>query len=185
MILIEAAMTSAGVVRIARGEPADLTAILAIFDDAVAWLGAESIASQTTMLSAAEVPTMVERLRIHLENDLFLLAEYGGELVGALAVNFVPPSYCWKDAVAGDAVYVHPFATERAIEGVEIDALLLDFAWKYALDQGKTLLRLDCFTESTQDVSYSIPAYVQAGFEQRGEFQIEGWQGMMFEKRLH
>ncbi len=184
MILIEAAATSAGTVRIARAEPTDLTAILATFDDAVAWLGAESIASQTTTLSAAEVPTVVERLRLYIENELFLLAEYEGKLVGALAMSAVPPAYCWKDAVAGDAVYVHPFATESAIEGVEVDALLIDFAWRYALDQGNTLLRLDCFTESTHDVSYYIPSYIRDGFETRGEFQIEGWQGIMFEKRL-
>ena len=109
---------------------------------------------------------MAERFRHHLEHD----------------VTFVdsPPKYCWAGAEGDSALYVEPFGTSVSVRGRGVGRLLLSRAIQYTKEQGRSLLRLDCFAENPK-----LPAYYESeGFESRGDFAVGDWHGRTFERSV-
>ncbi len=175
----EQIQTRAGNIHIVPAAPEDLDAVLTVFDEALAGMVAEGNVKQWGITPFSQLPTLVERFRKHLEDDVVFVAMKEGRLVGVLVVNCAPPPYCWHGREEA-AAYVQPFATVPSVRGAKIGHLLLEQAAQYALRQGVSRLRLDCFAENPK-----LPAYYEgAGFACQGEFAVGDWHGRMFEKIL-
>jgi len=179
MILLQTVTTSYGELKIAQAEPADLAAVLGVFDDVVAWLVAQGSVKQWGTAPFSDNPRLVERFQNHIANDTTLVALQEERVVGVLCVNCSYPPYCWQSA-PDDCAYVHPFATSPSVRGQGVGSALLRCAEEYARQHNKPYLRLDCFAENPK-----LPAYYESeGFLPKGEFLVGDWHGRMYEKLL-
>ncbi|MGZ3602647.1 MAG: N-acetyltransferase family protein [Ktedonobacterales bacterium] len=168
------------------GNEDDLSSILALWDETVAWLVAKGIEGQWGTTPFSQLPAMRERLLSWLRNgELFIAREgdaYGGPIVATLALVDTIPSYAvsaWG-SVPDKGLYLEAFTTARMRHGSGLGRALLEWVEAYTLEQGKTVLRFDCWAENTALQAY----YHGAGFQPRGTFRLGNWEGQMFEKRL-
>lgn len=168
------------------GNEDDLVNILALWDEAVAWLVAKGIEGQWGSTPFSQLPAMRERCLSWLRNgELFIAREgdaYGGPIVATLALVATIPHYAasaWGPA-PDKGLYLEAFTTARIRHGSGLGRALLTWAEAYTLEQGKTVLRLDCWAENEALQAY----YRGAGFQPRGTFRLGNWEGQMFEKRL-
>ncbi len=171
--------------RIRQTTPTDLTAVLQLFDEAVAWLNARGITDQwgTTPVSAR--PHLVTEVRGYL--DYAIAAENGedenGKLVGFVAVSFTVPEEMvphLSQQAAIDGVWVQSLVARRTPAARGAGAALLGWAEQYALTHGKTYLGLSCAASNRRLVEY----YEGRGFERVGEVGEIDARGAVFEKRL-
>ena len=179
MIPLQTVTTAHGELQIAQAEPEDLAAMLTIFDDVVAWLGAQGSVKQWGTAPFSANPRLVERFHNHIAHDTFLVALKEEKAVGAICLNCTHPSYCWQGA-PDDCAYVHPFATSPSVRGQGVGSALLRCADDYARRHDKPYLRLDCFAENPKLLAY----YESEGFIAKGEFLVGAWHGRMYEKPM-
>jgi len=168
------------------GHEDDLFNILALWDETVAWLVAKGIEGQWGMTPFSQLPAMRERCLSWLRNgELFIAREsdtYSRSIVATLALVDTIPGYAvnaWGP-VLDTGLYLEAFTTARIRHGSGLGRALLEWAEAYTLEQGKTVLRLDCWAGNEVLQAY----YRAAGFQPRGIFRLGSWEGQMFEKRL-
>jgi len=175
--------------RIRRTQPSDLTAVLQLFDEAVAWLNARGITDQwgTTPVSAR--PHLVEEVRGFL--DFAVVAEVDEEDSGKAQpdrlAGFITVSLTLPEEIAplfgertATAVWVESLVARRTPAARGAGADLLRWAEQRALAHGKTYLGLSCAASNPRLVEY----YEGRGFERVGEVgEIDG-PSALFEKRL-
>jgi GNAT superfamily N-acetyltransferase len=171
-----------GTVQIAVGQPADLDAVLALFDAALAWLVERGITAQwgTTPFSAKA------EQRGHflswLQSGTFFVARLGAELVGTLALSPTAPAYVASllPAIDPAGFYLEAFTTARRLQGQGLGHDLLRWAEVYSRVLGKTTLWLDCFAGEP-----ALPRYYRsAGFIPYGDFTVGQWPGQVLWKPL-
>ena len=156
---------------ITHGSAADAPALLALFDDAVAWLAARGQTGQWGSEPFSARPPQVARAQAWAAGGgLWLARGAGGEPAGALVVgdahDYVPPAACPE-------LYVQVLLTASAWRGRGVGAALVGHAEELARRQGARQLRVDCWA----GVPELPAAYERLGFTRSGSFDVGGWPG--------
>jgi GNAT superfamily N-acetyltransferase len=164
------------------GGPHDFPALLALFDEAVAWMVARGQPGQWGDRPFSERPEARERearerVRGFAASPGLWIAERGGAPVGALIVGAHPPHV---EPVAVPELYIELLISSRAHAGSGIGARLVRHARDIAVDRGVDLLRVDCWAGAPTLVAW----YECQGFRRSGTFDVGGWIGQVFEMPL-
>ena len=163
--------------RIRRGGPADADAVIALFDEAVAWMAARGQTGQWGTEPMSRNAKMVARVREWAAGDGLWMAEDGGAPVGALVVGERPEHV---HPVDEPELYVELLLSSRARAGERIGARLIEHAVALAHEAGVPLLRVDCWAGAPKLVGF----YAAQGFVRDGTFEVRGWPGQVFSMRL-
>jgi GNAT superfamily N-acetyltransferase len=168
--------------RIREGGPGDLSAVLALFDEAVEWLVARGQTGQWGSEPPSTRSALVERVEAWSVSGGLRIAETdGGEPVGALVVGkrhpFIPEA-------EEPELYVVLLLTSRRHAGEGIGSELVRRALEEARAAGLRLVRVDCWAGAPRLVRW----YEEQGFMPTERFAIgfatDEWQGQLFELRL-
>jgi ribosomal protein S18 acetylase RimI-like enzyme len=144
---------------IRAAQSADLVEVVAIEEDATAWLRGRGIEPGHPPRPLREI--VAERIAC---GQMFV-ALVSGQPAANIALTTADK--LWDD-LPGDALYVHGLMVRRAFAGREIGLALLRWAAAQAAEMGKPLLRLDCDADNPALRAY----YERAGFVQRGEVTL-------------
>jgi GNAT superfamily N-acetyltransferase len=167
--------------RVRRGGPADVPAVVGLFDEAVEWLVARGSVGQWGSEPFSAFPERVAREERRAADGLLRVAEEDGAVVGALGLAQEPPSYV--EPVAEREVYVRLLLTSRRRAGTGVGAALLASAREEALARGVRLLRVDCWDGGDG----KLAAYYRGqGFTPSHGFVVAGqeWKGLVLSQRL-
>jgi GNAT superfamily N-acetyltransferase len=143
-----------------RAVPDDAATVLAVLDDAAAWLAGRGVVQWPARFR----PEWIEP---GLGNGEVWLAERDGVAVGTLTLQRTDP--LWPDD--GLAGYVHRLAVRREAAG--LGRQLLHWAAAEVHEHGRGLLRLDCAAPNRELRRY----YESAGFVHRGDVEIPAAEG--------
>jgi GNAT superfamily N-acetyltransferase len=166
-----------GSLKIRHGSVADKPLLLALFDEAVAWLvarGQDGQWGERPISSRPEGPAWVERFAC---GGGLRVAELDGEPVGVLAVGERPGHV---PAVAVSELYVNLLLTSRRHAGRQLGARLVEVAIDEARAADRALLRVDCWAGAPTLVAW----YQRQGFTPTDTFDVNGWKGQIFEMEL-
>ena len=119
------------------------------------------------------------RVRAEAEAGLFVVAEVGGQVVGAIRFQLEDRLF-WPDIDGSDSAFVHRLAVRRANAGQGISTALLQWSADRARSLGKRYLRLDCDADRArlralyEGVGFRLHSYRQVGayYVSRYELQI-------------
>jgi hypothetical protein len=175
-------MRSPSVVTIRPGGPADVDAVLAIFDRAVRWLVERGQTGQWGSTPFSENPERVALASKFASSDGFYLASSGGRPVGALVVG---TSSDPVPAATEPELFVNLLVNDHSPESRGVGGLLLEHARVLAVARGVGLLRLDCYAGNGGGL---VRYYEGQGFTAAGTFTVEradgAWPGQVLQRRL-
>lgn len=173
-------------IRLMSGHENDLSAILTLWDETVAWLVSKGIEKQWGTMPFSKSPVMRDRFLSWLRRgELFIAREnvvYAGPIIATLALVDTIPGYAasaWGPS-PDQGTYLEAFTTARMLRGSGLGTALLGWAEAYTLAQGHIVLRLDCWAGNPALCEY----YRAAGFQSHSTFRLGDWEGRTFEKRL-
>ncbi len=160
----------------------DLPGIIALFDDALAWLTQRGITGQWGTTPFSALPTMREHFGALIDRGAMFVARSDHGLIGTVAVGPHVPAYALPvvEGLLGVAYYLEALATARRHKGHAIGQALLRWAESRARQQGASYLRLDCWAGNPALCAY----YEREGFAPLARFDVGDWQGQLFEKGL-
>ena len=142
---------------------AELDDVLAVLDDAAAWLQVIGMREQWPASFSAD-PAWVERFRGWAGlGRVYMAKDADGATVGCFRLEYADP-HIWHDD-SGRFVYLHSLAVHRRVGGSGVAPAMLDWAWRYATSIGAEELRLDCWAGNDRLVRY----YETSSFEPRGK----------------
>jgi ribosomal protein S18 acetylase RimI-like enzyme len=163
------------VVRFRPGSRDDAPALLALFDEAVAWLVERGQPGQW----GTEPWSGSERHRAFVSELAaagLTVAEEDGEVVGALVVGEPMP---YVDPAPEPELYVRLLITSRRRRGERIGERLVELARADARARGVSLLRVDCYAAPTL-----VAWYERQGFEVVAPLHVGEWEGRLLEQRV-
>jgi len=171
-----------GTARIEHATNADLGSILALFDDAVAWLVARGITGQWGTKPFSANPSLRARLQGWISNKSLFAARLDSSIVAILALSETIPPYALSalPEFPDPAFYLEAFTTSRALSGQGLGSDFLRWAEIYSAEQGKHSIWLDCWADNPELVAY----YTHQGYTQVRDFYVGNWRGMLFHKSL-
>ena len=155
--------------RIREGGPADAAAVLALFDEAVAWLVARGQTGQWGSTPFSEIDARVAAAAEWAASGGLRIACEGVQPVGALVLGARPEHVSRAPAER----YITALVTSRAHAGKNIGAGLVHRAIKETRTAGLGLLRVDCWAGAPGAVEW----YERQGFKRSGTFTVRGWHG--------
>ena len=160
---------TAGGVRLRQGGPADAGTLLALFDDAVAWLNARGNTKQWGTEPFSARPRTVERAHAWAAGGGLWLAE-DPEPAGAIVLGRAPD---YVDPPDRPETYVEVLLTAPRRRGTGVGARLVEHAAALAAQAGAQRLRVDCWAGDP-----ALPRhYERLGFTRAGEFTVGDWPG--------
>ncbi len=161
--------------------PADVAAVVGMFDEAVEWLVARGSQGQWGTEPFSAFPERVERERRRVAEGKLWVAEEDGTVVGALGLDEEPTRYV--EPVAERELYVHLLLTSRRHRGRGIGAALLAHARARAVERGIGLMRVDCWDGGDGRLA---AYYRDQGFTPSHPFTVApaGWRGLVLTLRL-
>jgi GNAT superfamily N-acetyltransferase len=162
--------------RLRIGSVADLDAVLALLDGAVAWLVAHGRTGQWGDQPWSASDARVARIRGMVEGNELLLLERGGAAVAALAHG--PAAHDYVPPAAEPEDYVLLLVSDPAARGA--GRRLLDESWTRARAAGVRRQRVDCYAG---DDGKLVRFYESAGFTRTEPFEVNGWPGQLLERR--
>jgi ribosomal protein S18 acetylase RimI-like enzyme len=161
---------------IRRGTPADEGALLALFDEAVAWMVARGQPGQWGERPFSERPETRARVRDEFaQSDGLWIAQRGDEPLGAVIVGVHPPHV---EPIDRSELYIELLISSRRHAGNGIGARLVRHADALAVQRGVEVLRVDCWAGAPTLVGW----YEAQGFARSATFDVRGWKGQVFEK---
>ncbi len=163
--------------RIRPGGPADAAAVIALFDEAVAWMVARGQTAQWGAEPTSSNKRMVARIHDWAAGGGLWMAEEEGAPVGALVVGERPEHV---EPAGEPELYVELLLSSRARAGRRIGARLVEHAIGLARAEGVELVRVDCWAGAPKLVAF----YEAQGFVRDGTFDVKGWPGQVFSMRL-
>jgi GNAT superfamily N-acetyltransferase len=162
---------------IRRGDEDDLSWLLSLFDEAVAWMVARGQAGQWGSRPFSRTPRRIARVGGLVDSGGLRVAERDGEPVAALVVGiaplYVPPS-------DRPELYINLLISSRRHVGSGIGAALVQHAVAEARERDAWQLRVDCWAGAPTLVRW----YCDQGFEPSGTFDVDGWPGQIFAMAL-
>jgi GNAT superfamily N-acetyltransferase len=141
-----------------RAGPREIRDVLAVLDEAAAWLGEHGVRQWPPRFEREWVEPAV------LAGDTWLAVDDRHVLA---TVTLDRADGLWADRPA-PAAYVHRLAVRRAAAG--LGARILDWAATTAASEGHRFLRLDCVESNRRLRDY----YEAAGFRHRGDAPVTG-----------
>lgn len=154
-------------VRLHVASPGHLRDVLAVLDEAAAWLRRRGVEQWPSRFERSWVEGAVWRGETWL-------ATVDGTVAGTVTLDRADP--VWDDVPAADALYVHRMAVRRSAAG--LGAVILGWAAGVARGQGRTALRLDCVASNDRLRGY----YEAAGFVHRGDTTVGGAPGQRLDE---
>lgn len=165
--------------RIRRGGTADIPAVMAMGDEAVAWMVARGNTGQWGTEPWSANPRRRESITRYVDHGELWLAEPDGVPAGALITSSGPPDYV--DAADEPELYVTLLITSRRQAGQGVGARLLAHARTLAEQRGLRLLRVDCHRAPDESL---IRYYERNGFTRVRPFTVGDWPGQLLARRL-
>lgn len=138
--------------------PADVDDVLAVLDEAAAWLRSSGVDQWPDRFKSEWVEPAIERGETWL-------ARLDGVAAGTITLDWDDPLWSGLDGTAG---YVHRMAIRRSATG--LGAALLDWAVATSRALGCRYLRLDCVSSNSRLRSY----YESRGFQHQGDVPVGG-----------
>jgi GNAT superfamily N-acetyltransferase len=156
---------------IERGDGGDADRLVALFDDAIAWLVARRQTAQWGSEPWSADPAKVERTREWAQGGgLWLAVDGAGTTAGAIVLgdahDYVPPP-------DRPELYVQVLLTAASHRGRGVGARLVAHAVAQARAAGAEQLRVDCWA----GVPGLPAAYERLGFTRTGSFTVKDWPG--------
>jgi hypothetical protein len=159
-------MTTGLEVRFLLAAPGQAGDVLAVLDEAAAWLEGRGIGQWPSRFEASWVEGALQRGETWL-------AMVGGTVSGTVTLDVSDPVW---DGVPGAALYVHRMAVRRPAAG--LGAVILGWAAGAARQQGREALRLDCVASNGRLRAY----YEAAGFVHCGDVTVAGAPGQRLDE---
>ncbi|MET9069305.1 GNAT family N-acetyltransferase [Streptosporangium sandarakinum] len=160
------------------GGLADVPAVLAMFDGAVAWLTERGRTGQWGSEPFSTNPVRVEKATAWAASGGMRIAEIDGRPAGCLvvgsAMEYVSPA-------AEPELYVQVLINDRRFHGRGVGAALLERAMTEAAELGVSLVRVDCYAG---DDGRLVRYYESQGFTRAETFTVGEWPGQILERRL-
>jgi GNAT superfamily N-acetyltransferase len=165
-------------VEIRDGGPADAPALLALLDEAVAWLvergqtgqwGAEPFSARPKLVAQVEEWASSGGLRVAVDQS--------GTVLGALVVG---DRLAYVPEVDEPETYIGLLVTSRRRRGEGIGSALVERALAEARAAGHALVRVDCWAGAPGLVAW----YEEQGFRPVETFAVGEWPGQLFDLRL-
>jgi GNAT superfamily N-acetyltransferase len=154
-----------------HGTADDAPRLLALFDDAIAWMVARGDTRQWGAEPWSQRPTAVARAEGWAARGGLWFADDGGTPdAGAIVLGgapaYVPPAEVPE-------LYVEVLLTAARCRGRGVGARLVEHALEQARERGARRLRVDCWAGDP-----ALPAqYERLGFTRTGAFDVNGWPG--------
>lgn len=164
--------------RIRSGDNADLPAVLAMFDEAVAWLAERGSTEQWGADPWTEQPDKVERIAEKIDEGDLWIALVDEVPAGAMITSDKPSSYI--EQVDETELYIQLLLTSRRYAGRKIGAELLAHARSLVLTRHIGLMRVDCYAGGDGDL---VRYYERQGFMRTKTFTVGDWPGQLLEQR--
>jgi GNAT superfamily N-acetyltransferase len=155
------------------GDEADGPAVVALFDEAVAWLVARGQTGQWGSTPFSERPGVRERVHGFRVGGGLHIAEHDSEPVGILVVG---PAPAYAPPAPVPELYIILLLSSRRLTGHGIGGALIDRAIELGYDRGAEVLRVDCWAHAPGLVRW----YEKQGFARSSRFELNGWQGQIF-----
>jgi GNAT superfamily N-acetyltransferase len=159
--------------RIRAGDVADLPAVMAMFDEAVAWMVARGNTRQWGTEPWSVQPEKVDSVRARIVEGELWIAELAGVPVGAMITGEAGEHI---EPVAEPELYVRLLLTSRRYAGREVGARLLAHARTLAVEKGVGLVRVDCYRGGDGSL---VRYYERNGFVRTSEFTVGDWPGQI------
>jgi GNAT superfamily N-acetyltransferase len=152
--------------RFVLAAPGQATEVLAVLDEAAAWLQGRGVRQWPPRFEPSWVEDAVERGETWL-------AMAGERVSGTVTLDVSDPVW---DGAPGTALYLHRMAVRRPAAG--LGAVILGWAAGVARRQGRTALRLDCVASNGGLRAY----YEKAGFAHCGDVTVAGAPGQRLDE---
>jgi GNAT superfamily N-acetyltransferase len=170
--------------RIRPGGPGDITAVLALGDEAVTWMNARGNTQQWGTAPWTGSPQREAVIRDLADGGgMRIAADPDGMVLGVLVITGTPQRYV--PVAAEPELYVNLLLVSRRHSGQGIGAALIGRAKQEAAARGIGLIRVDCW--AGEDGSL-VRVYERYGFSRVQEFTValltEEWPGMLLAMRL-
>ena len=165
--------------KIRAGDQRDADTLLAMFDDAVAWLTQQGRGDQWGTRPWSQHPASAERVRQMATDEELWIAEIDHRPAGALILTEQAPAYV--PPASQSELYVLLLITARAYAGLSLGSTLLAHAREQARDRGLPLIRVDCWAGANGKL---VDYYRRAGFTPTVGFTHHGWSGQVLEQKL-
>lgn len=167
--------TPYGPLTIAQAQPADVDAIVAIWDEADRWMLARGVTPGQPPLPLREI------VAARVSHGETYVAKRGAEVVATITLEWADDGvWCDDPAADEDALYVHGLATKRDCAGQGIGHAMLQWAETAAKTAKKPNLRLDCEATNAALRHY----YEGVGFTHRGDVSLAHRVAARYEKQL-
>lgn len=157
---------------VALGTTADAPRLLALFDDAVAWMVARGDTRQWGGEPFSKLPARVEQVQGWAAGGGLWFARDGERDAGAIVLGrhheHIP-------APERPELYVQVLLTAAEWRGRGVGALLVGHALTVARERGAQQLRVDCWAGDPELAAQ----YERLGFTRTGSFTVGEWPGVI------
>ena len=165
-------------------EPVDAESILAISDDAAAWLVDHGLSDQWGPEPPSSEPSFVSRVSSWIaDGEAAVAVDANGDVHGYAIIGCLPPPY-YDEAVAlravEDALYVYTLGSRMKPASRGVGRSLMSWAARQARARELSFLRLDCWADNPRLRSY----YESLGFSECDSYVDDGWNGVVMESRV-
>lgn len=140
--------------RLALATPADVEILLAFRAEAAAWLRQHGSDQWSSPFPREDLLARIEA------GETWMLWDGPHPAATATVTTWGPPELWTPEELAEPALYVHKLTVPRAYAGRRLGAELLDWAGGRAYDEGRSWLRLDCWSDNRDLHAY----YQREGF---------------------
>jgi ribosomal protein S18 acetylase RimI-like enzyme len=162
---------------IREGGPADAEAVLALYDEAVAWLVARGQSGQWGSEPFSAVDRRVSAAAEWAAGGGLRIATLDGALAGALVLGARPP---WVSPVTGAERYIEALVSSRRLAGRDVGGELIRRAVAETRAADAALVRVDCWAGAPALVAW----YERQGFHRSGTFDFDGRHGQVLSLRV-
>jgi GNAT superfamily N-acetyltransferase len=164
---------------IRAGTIADFPAIVALMDEAIAWLAAQGRTGQWGSEPFSGRQAGVDFMRREVEENDLWIAGIEGEPVGAVLLGEMPTRYV--EPVSERELFLHLLLTSRRFIGQGIGQALVDQAVQVARARGIDLIRVDCYGG---DDGKLVRAYEGLGFSPTHVVMVGEWPAQVLAMRV-
>ncbi|MFI6597305.1 GNAT family N-acetyltransferase [Nonomuraea sp. NPDC050536] len=164
--------------KIRAGGPADVAAVLGMFDSAVAWLVSQGRTGQWGSEPFTGNAKRTAQVEEWAGSGGMRIAELDGRPAGCVTVG-APLAYV--EPAPEPELYVQGLVTDQRFAGHGVGRALLDWAAEEARRRGVALLRVDCYAG---DDGKLVGYYESCGFVREATFTVGQWPGQLLQRRI-
>jgi GNAT superfamily N-acetyltransferase len=147
----------------------DLPAVRAVMCEAAQWL----MDKGQPLWSLEQFST--EALNKLVEQQTLYLAQKDNKVIGAFILQ-TDDELFWSDSKTTKALYVHKLCVSRKVAGQGVARSILEWVKAKALNENKTVVRLDCAPRAKL-----CHFYEKAGFKKHSEGRVENFEVVRYE----